>query len=170
MKKSIITKMASVVLAGVILFSSCASATMIQSTPSGATLYMAGENVGVTPYLYEDTKIVGSTTSIKMEKEGYETFNTILSRNEEVDVGAIIGGLFVWIPFLWTMKYKPEHTYELTPGNNNSNNNSQPTISTQENPITSLKVIKLRDLKKLLDENIITQEEFENEKKKILEE
>ncbi len=165
MKKSIITKTASVVLAGVILFSSCASATLIQSTPNGATLYMAGENVGVTPYLYEDTKIVGSTTSIKIEKDGYETFNTILSRNEEVDVGAIIGGLFVWIPFLWTMKYKPEHTYELIPSNND---NTQPFISTQENPNTSIKVMKLRDLKKLLDENIITQKEYEIEKKKVL--
>ena len=170
MKKSIITKIASVVLAGVVLFSSCVSSTMIQSTPNGATLYLGGENVGVTPYLYEDTKIVGSTTSIKMEKEGYETFNTILSRNEEVDVGAIIGGLFVWIPFLWTMKYKQEHTYELTPGNNNYNNNTQTTISTQDNQITSVKVMKLRDLKKLLDEKIITQEEYDNEKKKVLEE
>jgi len=76
---------------------------------------MNEEYMGVTPYSYSDTKIVGSTTSIRLEKEGYEPFYTSLSRNEEVDVGAIIGGIFVWIPFLWTMKYKPVHNYELRP-------------------------------------------------------
>ena len=166
MKKSIATKTASVVLAGVILFSSCASATMIQSTPSGATLYLAGENVGVTPYSHEDTKIVGSTTSIKIEKEGYETFNTILTRDEEADIGAIIGGIFVLVPFLWTMKYKKEHTYELTP----SDNNNQTTISSKVNQNTKSKAETLRELKQLLDEKIITQKEYDIEKKKVLEE
>ena len=166
MKKSITTKTASVILAGAILFSSCVSSTMIQSIPSGATVYLAGENVGVTPYSHEDTKIVGSTTPIKLEKEGYETFNTILSRNEEADIGAIIGGLFIIVPYLWTLKYKPTHTYELTP----SDTDNQTNISTQENQITKSKVEALRELKKLLDEKIITQEEYDNEKKKVLEE
>lgn len=47
--------------------------------------------------------------------EGYEDFNTVLSRNEQVDVGAVVGGIFTWIPFLWVMGYDPMHTYELTP-------------------------------------------------------
>jgi hypothetical protein len=38
-----------------------------------------------------------------------------LSRNEEFNVGACIGGVLVLFPFLWIMNYKPEHTYELTP-------------------------------------------------------
>jgi len=45
--------------------------------------------------------------------EGYEDFLGSFSRDEEVDVGAIIGGIFFLFPFLWTMKYKPFHTYEL---------------------------------------------------------
>ena len=165
MKKTITLKIASIILAGTVLLSSCASTTMIQSTPSGAKLYLDGENVGKTPYSHTDTKIVGSTTTVKLKKEGYETFNTSFSRNEQADVGAIIGGLFVWVPFLWTMKYKPTHSYELSPLLD-----SQPTISSEKEQNTKSKTDRLRELKELLDENVITQEEFEKEKKKILEE
>ena len=166
MKKSITTKAASVILAGTILLSSCASTTMIQSTPNGAKVYLDGETVGKTPYSHTDTKIVGSTTSIRLVKEGYETYNTSFSRNEQADVGAIIGGCFVWVPFLWTMKYKPTHTYELSP----IIDNIQPTIISGDKQVTKSKAYRLRELKELLDEKIITQEEFDKEKKKILEE
>lgn len=140
---------------------------MIQSNPSGAKVYLNGEPVGTTPYTHQDTKIVGSTTTVKLEKEGYEPLNTSFSRDEEADVGAIIGGIFVWVPFLWTMKYKPTHTYELTP----SSADEQPKIGTnlQQNQ-TESKADRLRELKKLLDEKVITQGEYEKEKKKILEE
>jgi hypothetical protein len=140
---------------------------MIQSNPSGAKVYLNGEPVGTTPYTHQDTKIVGSTTIVKLEKEGYEPLNTFFSRNEEADIGAIIGGIFVWVPFLWTMKYKPTHTYELTP----DSGDKQPKTKTnlQQNQAES-KAGKLRELKQLLDEKVITQDEYEKEKKKILEE
>lgn len=104
-----------ILMAGIVLFASCSSTTLIQSNPSGAKVYLNGEYVGETPYTHTDTKIVGSVNMLRLEKEGYETLNATFSRSEEVDVGAIIGGLFIWVPFLWTMKYKPVHTYELKP-------------------------------------------------------
>lgn len=104
-------------LASLLLFVSCSSSTLIQSVPDGAKVYMNEEYKGVTPYNYSDTKIVGSTTLLRIEKEGYEPLSTYLSRDESVDVGAIIGGLFFLFPFLWTMKYNPVHTYELKPLN-----------------------------------------------------
>ena len=161
------TRTISLLLAGSILFTSCASTTVIQSNPSGAKVYLNGEPVGTTPYTHQDTKIVGSMTTVKLEKEGYEPLNTSFSRNEEADIGAIIGGIFVWVPFLWTMKYKPTHTYELTP----SAGNAQPKIRTNlpQNQ-TESRADRLRELKQLLDEKVITQEEYEKEKKKILEE
>ena len=166
-KQTMTTKMISLFLAGSILLTSCASTTMIQSNPSGAKVYLNGEPVGTTPYTHRDTKIVGSTTTVKLEKDGYDPLNTSFSRDEEVDVGAIIGGIFVLVPFLWTMKYKPTHTYELTP----SSGNEQKVIKTtpQQNQ-TKSKADRLRELKQLLDEKIITQEDYEKEKKKILEE
>lgn len=166
-KQSITIKVILLLLVGSILVSSCSSTTMILSNPSGAKVYLNGEPVGNTPYTYQDTKIVGSRTIVKLEKEGYDPLNTFFSRDEEVDVGAIIGGIFFLIPFLWTMKYKPTHTYELTP----ISDDVQPIIKTnpQQNQ-TKTKAERLREFKQLLDEGVITQEEYEKEKKKILEE
>ena len=154
-------------LSTTIFLSSCSSATMIMTIPPGAKVYMNDEPVGVTPYEHRDTKVVGSSTSIRLEKEGYETYYTYLNRDEEVDVGAIVGGVFLLFPFLWVMKYKKSHTYELFPLE------AGKAVETKTTPATKLsqsKIDRLRELKQLLDEKIITPEEFEAEKKKILDE
>lgn len=160
------TKVISFSLAVVILFASCSSSTMIVSNPSNAKLYVDGEMVGQTPYMHRDSKIVGSVTSVKIEKEGYIPLFSDFTKNEEADVGAIIGGLFVWIPFLWTMKYKSVHNYELKPI---LTDKEIKTDSEQIQTNSKSKAVRLRELKQLLDEKIITLEEFEKEKAKILE-
>lgn len=111
-------KMISLSLAIVIFVTSCTSTTKIITEPSGAKVYVEGESVGTTPFKYKDSKIVGSKTALKLEKEEYETLEVTLSRNELVDVGAIVGGIILLFPFLWTMRYKPTHTYELKPKSN----------------------------------------------------
>jgi hypothetical protein len=93
----------------------CASSTIIQSQPTGAKLYLNGEPVGNTPYTMTDTKIIGSTTTVRLEYPGYEPTNGAITRNEEFEVGACIGGFFLLFPFLWIQKYKPTHTFELRP-------------------------------------------------------
>ncbi len=115
MKKKLVLKTMALLLATVFLFSACASTTVINSNPSGAKLYIDSEPVGTTPYTYSDTKIVGSSTPLRLVMEGYEDFNTVLKRNEEANVGAIVGGIFLLFPFLWVMDYKSQHTYELIP-------------------------------------------------------
>lgn len=164
MKKTITTKSIALFLAAAILFSSCASTTIIRSEPSGAKVYLNGEYRGKTPYSYTDTKIIGSSTSVKLTKEGYEPLFESFSRNEEADVGAIIAGILVWVPFLWTMKYKPYHAYELVP----YKENYQTITQIDEKQDSDSKIQKLRDLKQLLDEKVITKEEFQKEKSKIL--
>jgi len=156
-------KTASFVLALIVLFSSCVSSTMIQSNPSGAKVYFDEEPVGFTPYYHSDTKITGYTTEIILVKEGYDTLITYMSRNETVDAGAIVAGWFLIIPFLWTMKYKPVHYYELVPKTGAIVPSIEPF-----NPAS--KSNRLRELKSLLDDKIITEEEFQKEKKKILDE
>ncbi|TQI70010.1 PEGA domain-containing protein [Gramella sp. Hel_I_59] len=99
----------------VFLFSSCASTTLIDSSPSNAKIYINGENVGTTPYKHRDTKIVGSTNQVRIEKQGFQTYNTTFSKNEEIAVGPLIGGLFVLVPYLWIMKYKKARVYDLRP-------------------------------------------------------
>lgn len=146
--------------------SSCASTTMIESIPSGAKVYMDGESVGTTPYLHEDSKISFSSTALRLEMDGYEIYSTTLTRDEDVDVGAIVAGFFVYAPWLWTMKYKAVHTYELVPLYE-----SLDPMDPEAKPQRALqtKAQMLRELKQLLDDEIITQEEFDAEKKKILE-
>ncbi len=154
LQPSPLLRIVSSILICAVLASSCASSTMIYASPEDAKIYIDGEPVGKTPYLHTDTKIVGSVTNVRLEKEGYEPFYTSFARNEAADVGAIIGGLFVWVPFLWTMKYKPTHTYEMIP-------------LAVEN-ISKTKVEKLLELRELFDKKIISQEEYEKQKERIL--
>lgn len=107
------TKLMAIALVAVVLLSGCASTTLIDSYPSGADLYLNGEAVGQTPYEMTDTKILYSCTTVRLEKEDYKSFYTTICRNEEADVGAIIGGVFFYWPFLWALKYKPTHFYRL---------------------------------------------------------
>jgi hypothetical protein len=104
---------------------------------------------------------------VKLVKEGYEDFYASFSRTERADVGAIIGGIFCWIPFLWTMEYNPIRTYEMIPVAEQEEQPAIQTTQTQDDQSSS-KFEKLKELKQLLDEEIITREEFEKEKAKIL--
>ncbi len=122
--------------------SACASTTVIRSDPDGAKLYLNGEPVGQTPYAMTDTKIVGSTTTVRLEKQGYQSTYGVISRNEEFDVGACIGGVFLLVPFLWIMKYKPVHTFEMAPAtatqaNQMSGPGAPPSSPRVETPIPS---------------------------------
>ena len=111
MKK--LTNLLLILISFSIVLSGCASKTLIDSEPSGAKLYIDGIHVGKTPYNYSDTKIVGSTTSVKMKKRGYKDFTGFFTRSEQAEVGPIIGGCIALVPFLWCMGYNPERTYEL---------------------------------------------------------
>lgn len=93
----------------------CASTTILNSEPNGATVYLNGEKVGTTPYIHTDKKIVGSTNTVQLQKEGYQDLIAAFSRNEDVNVGATIFGSFLVVPWLWMMDYKPSHSYELVP-------------------------------------------------------
>jgi len=104
-------KLVLVVMAG-LYFIGCSSTTTIRSTDSSAKIYVDGELKGTGVVTHSDTKMIGSSTSVRMEKPGCEPMFYSFSRNEEFDAGACAGGVLVLIPFLWIQKYKPEHIYE----------------------------------------------------------
>lgn len=95
-----------------LLMVACSSTTTIRSTDKDVKIYVDGEFKGRGIVTHTDTKTIGSTTSIRMEKPGCEPQFFTFSRNEEFDAGACAGGVFVLVPFLWIQKYKPEHNYE----------------------------------------------------------
>ncbi len=94
------------------LFASCSSTTMIRTTDPQAKIYIDGEFKGTGTVTHTDTKIVGATNSVRIEKPGCEPAFYTFSRSEEFDAGACAGGVFLLVPFLWIQKYKPERTYE----------------------------------------------------------
>jgi hypothetical protein len=148
----------------IMLISSCASTTMIRSYPENASIYINGEHVGETPYPYTDSKISFSSTNIRLEKEGYEPVYETLCRDEEIDAGAVVGGLLFWYPFLWTFKYKPVHSYDLEP----IDGESEMAYESPGRDLTQSEIDQLRQLKSLLDEGVLTPEEYQREKEKIL--
>lgn len=155
----------SIFLAVVILLAGCSSSTMIQSTPGKAKVYLDGTLVGETPYLHKDAKVVGTSMQIRLEKEGYNPLYTTITKDEEPNVGAIIGGVLVVVPLLWTMQYQPVHSYALKPLA--PENEVKPEVPKRLVKHRS-KVERLRELKQLLDEKIITPDEFKKEKTKVL--
>ena len=93
-------------------FVACSSTTMVRSTDPEAKIYIDGELRGRGTVVHTDTKIVGSSTTVRLEKDGCEPLNLSFARNEEFDAGACAGGVFFLFPFLWIQKYRPERTYE----------------------------------------------------------
>jgi hypothetical protein len=91
----------------------CSSTTVIRSSDPEAKIYADGQLLGTGQATYSDTKIVGSTTQVSLQKEGCQTRNYVLSRSESFDVGACIGGVFVYAPFLWIMGYNGQHNYDF---------------------------------------------------------
>jgi cytochrome c-type biogenesis protein CcmH/NrfG len=65
------------------------------------------------------------------------------------------------------MEYNPIRTYEMIPVAEQEEQPAIQTTQTQDDQSSS-KFEKLKELKQLLDEEIITREEFEKEKAKIL--
>lgn len=94
-----------------------------------------------------------------MEKDGYKPINTYFTRTEQVDAGAIVGGIFFWVPFLWTMKYNPIHYYEMVPLSPNVSSSSV---------IQDDDIAKLKEYKKMLDEGLISPADYEKAKAKVL--
>lgn len=160
-----------ILIAASILFGSCKSMTIIDTEPSGAHLYLNERYVGETPYRHMDDDIIFTKNFVRLELDGFKPLITSFSKDEDVEMGAALAGILLF-PLLWIFKYDESHIYTLTPANEE---NLSPIPADVSYPVTEPssqsvydKADQLRELKKLLDEGIITKDEFEIEKKKIL--
>ena len=87
----------------------------MQSQPPGARVFLNGVPVGTTPYTMTDTNMTGTATQVRFEYPGFEPFNTMIVRSEELDPLALIGGILLLVPFLWILGYQPTHFFTMQP-------------------------------------------------------
>ncbi len=107
-----------------LLFGSCRSTTVITSDVRGAEIYINDEFCGKDSCEYKTRSIVGTSTNILIKKEGYKDFKTTISRTEKLNVGALVGGLFILPFFLWIMNHKPTHNYKLVKTHHQNQSNT----------------------------------------------
>lgn len=178
------------------LFTSCATIftgtsqkVRVDSKPQGADVLVEGKKVGTTPAEFRIKRnvndLMDEEKQIQFELAGYE--KTGYSINAEFNPVAAINlfNLFAWAVDAATgaVTRYDEYTYvELRPEEKPKPSNtkkSEPSTSTAEEKEGEPKEIttksnkedkydRLIKLKKLLDDGILTQEEFDREKAKIL--
>ena len=107
MKKKVI-----VLLTAFLFLFGCSSTTIIKSSPPGAKLYLDGNYKGVTPCTHSDKALMGMSKIVLMKKEGYKGFTGIIKK-EEAQLGPIIAGFFIIVPWLWALGYPDEYTFEM---------------------------------------------------------
>ncbi|NOK04603.1 hypothetical protein HNV27_24005 [Myxococcus xanthus] len=105
----------------VVLFTGCASSTVIRSSPSGAKVRSrSGEVLGRTPYEYSDSATVNNTESFTLELDGHAPEYVTIRRDQwsgARTAGGIVGGLFVFPVFatlFWAADYRESYHVELT--------------------------------------------------------
>jgi len=149
-------------LAVVIFIASCTSTTRITSEPPGATVLIDGVVAGETPLVYEDSKISFEKTNIILQKEGYVDINSIIAKDDEVNVGAVVGGACLFWPlWLWTFEYEDQYHYVLAPIDGQG-------YLDVEKKLPDRKMEQINELNEMYKEGIIDQEEFEILKKRIM--
>ncbi len=105
--------MRNILIVGVLLVTACSSSTVIRSSDPDAKIYVNGEYIGTGHAHYSDQKVAFSKNEVEIRKEGCRAENYSFRRSEEADIGAIVGGLFLTVPFLWVTEYKPRHSYDF---------------------------------------------------------
>jgi len=103
-------------IAAALLLSGCASTTLIQTQPTGASVYIGGEYVGKTPYKMTNTNVVNSGTAVHLEAPGYQPLDATVVRNGDISIGPMIAGSILMIPLLWAKDYPAHSNFQLTEG------------------------------------------------------
>ncbi len=116
----------------VILLSGCAIPTVIKSQPEGATVYIGNTKMGKTPLTYSDTEILLTQKNVRLELDGYKSFNSVIIK-DKLKIGPLVGACFAGIPGLWALGYAEEYNFELERGHfPTSRVKSAPARSTSE--------------------------------------
>ncbi len=142
---------------------SCTSTTTLNSVPVGAALYLNGQYVGQTPYVYSDSKVWGERTNIRLTHDGYADMNGVISRDERFTPLSFLR--FCSIAFApWTKEYDESHTWRLL--QIDSSKEVEVPVQDAATPAPpaakpSTLEARIKALMKMRDEGAISQEEYE---------
>ena len=92
--------------------SGCSTMVTIQSEPPGADIILNNQKVGKTPFAVRLSDFAFNSYDVTLKKEGFSDFQGRIAK--EAKAGAIIGGVFVGIPFLWCYGPQPYQTFYLS--------------------------------------------------------
>lgn len=97
----------------VISISGCASTTHVKTNPAGAELYVDNVRQCVTPCDYTDrSTLFTPSRQIVLKLAGHKDVETTI-RKSEIQVGPLVGGILVGVPFLWVKGYPAEHSFDM---------------------------------------------------------
>ncbi|MEM9301060.1 MAG: hypothetical protein AAGE01_03060 [Pseudomonadota bacterium] len=99
-----------IVLVGAL--SGCSASTTIRASDPDARIYVNGEYIGTGQARYSDRKVAFSKNEVVLQRPGCQADSHEFHRNEDPDVGAIIGAFLFYVPVLWVTEYKDERAYE----------------------------------------------------------
>jgi len=161
---------------------SCSSGTYIRTLPEGAKIKEGDVVKGTTPYFHWDRDMGTSGRKFTLQMEGYKDKTISIEKNEFV-----IHRIF-FLPILswpWLYEYPERYFFELEkneqliqgteskfPKQTEVNKPKIPASSNLETPSkspdSSEYAQKLRELKKLKDEGLLTDKEYEIKRKAIV--
>jgi hypothetical protein len=157
-----------------LLLLSCASTTYIKTFPSGANVYEGDALMGATPYMHWDREATGPENagkSFTLRKPGYAD-KTITIKKDVLNIPR----LFFPTPIFslpWAYDYREEYFFELEPIGKRSApsrhkiSNQRSGAVADDQPYNESSR-KLRELKKLYDEGLLTDEEYETKRAEII--
>lgn len=109
-RKSLVN--AGIALVVMMAVAGCSTMVTIQSEPPGADIILNNQKVGTTPFAVKLSDFAFNSYDVTLKKDGYSDFHGSIAK--EAKAGAIIGGLFVWVPFLWCYGPQPYQTFYLS--------------------------------------------------------
>jgi hypothetical protein len=92
---------------------SCSSTTIINTNDLKAKIFVNNKYLGLGSAIHTDMKIAWLGNKVKIKKENCIDQVFVFRKNEEVDVVALVSGLFIFVPLLWVMKYRAVHDFNF---------------------------------------------------------
>ncbi len=154
-----------------IIQSGCASTTMIKSDPAGASVYVSEQLIGKTPVSFSDLNFARGCTSIRLKKEGYESSISEICRDAGINLGAIIGGFFTFgLTFAWYQDHPRQYVFALErEGESSKERHNIDEGQVFEIGTTRALGDELRVLEQMMDDKLLTGDEYQKRRKEIFE-